>query len=252
MVRALRADPLADHETGCIVGQPIEHVEARGKNLLIHFGGGRTLHLHLRMMGRIYITEEALAASRARLREHAGARSARPQLLLKVDSFVITGNRIPVLRLLRKGQDTKAPDLASLGPDLLSDSFDEDQAVARLVRLGPAAIGPALLMQQCVSGIGNVYKSEVLFLERVPPTQPVASLGPARLRALLRRARQLLQQNSLAARRTTRTTLGGSRLWVYRRAGLPCFCCNGNIAVMHQGPSPGRSTYYCATCQGGG
>lgn len=235
-VEALSADPIPDALATSFVGRTISAVDARGKNLLVRFDDGRALHVHLRMLGRVRVD----APSRA---------PARAQLRLQVPGAVVTGRRIPVLRVLSGDAERRAPDLASLGPDLLADHFEEAEAVRRLRALGPREIGDALLAQRAVAGIGNVYKSEVLFLERVDPRATVATLSDDQLRALLARSRSLLQKNLGPGARRTRGALAGARLWVYGRRGRPCLVCGTPVASFRQGAAPGRTTYHCPLCQ---
>jgi endonuclease-8 len=235
-VRAFESHVIADDVARTVVGKRVSAVEARGKNLLVRFDDGRALHVHLRMLGRIRV-DPSVKYMRF-----------RPQLLLSVDGAVVTGRRIPVLRLLSgEAAERRAPDLATLGPDLLADDFDEAEALRRLRSLGARPIAEALLVQSALAGIGNVYKSETLFMERVDPRTPVRELDDARLTALVRRARSLLKLNTkLRGPRRTRSSLAGPRVWVYDRAGRACLVCKTPIARIHQG---GRSTYHCPTCQ---
>jgi endonuclease-8 len=118
-----------------------------------------------------------------------------------------------------------------------------------LKSLGARPIGEALLVQRALAGIGNIYKSEVLFLEGVHPGMPTARLEEERLRGLVRRARDLLRRNVGAGRRVTRLSLAGPRFWVYGRSGKACLRCGTRIEMFRQGAPPGRSTYHCPRCQ---
>ena len=102
--------------------------------------------------------------------------------------------------------------------------------------------------QTLVCGIGNVYKSEVLFLERVEPFIAVESLTTEELRRILVRARKLLRKNVGEVRRRTRHRADGRRHWVYGRGGQPCYECGETILLRRQGDL-GRATYWCAACQ---
>jgi endonuclease-8 len=172
----------------------------------------------------------------------------RAQLVLSVDGAIVTGHRIPVLRLIAQGDDRRAPELANLGPDLLGPNVDDEEALRRLRALSSRAIGDALLVQRAMAGIGNVFKSEVLFLERIDPRTPLAKIDDVRLRAVIRRARELLAANLGRGPRTTRRA-PGSRVWVYGRGGEPCLVCGAPIVRLLQGAPPGRSTYACPACQ---
>jgi endonuclease-8 len=247
-VVSLRAQRIPDAAADEIVGRRIIGVVARGKNFLVRFERDRVLHVHLRMNGRIFVERPRSAFWKPR------SGTETPSLRLVVPGAVVVGRDLPVCRLLTAGQEARA--LAELGPDLLAEDFDEDRAVARL-RAGGASreIGVALLDQSALAGIGNVYKSEVLFLEGIHPTTRVADLDEATLRAAVRRARGLLAQNaqkSGGGPRTTRRSLAGSKAWVYGRAGRPCLRCGGTVESVRQGGGAGRSTYFCPTCQAKG
>ncbi len=235
--REVRAATAQSLDVASLVGRTVTAVESRGKNLLVRFDDGRALHVHLRMLGRLHVQQER-------------ARGA-PQIALDAGGAVVVGRRIPVLRLLSPDAERRSPDLARLGPDLLAPDFDEAEALARLRALATRAIGDALLVQSAVAGIGNVYKSEVLFLERVDPRTCVRDLDDEELLALLRRARTLLTLNAKrGGPRRTRSSLAGPHVWVYDRAGKRCLVCSAPIARLVQGSTGApRSTYHCPACQ---
>jgi endonuclease-8 len=239
-VLSLRARAIPDAAAEEIAGRHIRAVEARGKHLLIRFEPDRVLHVHLRMGGRIVV-------ERPRSRFWTAPARTLPDLRLAVAGTTILGQNLPVCRLLFANQEKRA--LAALGPDLVEEDVDLNEAIRRLRALGPREIAVALLDQRAMSGIGNVYKSEVLFLEGIDPRARVASLGEDALRAVVERASVLLRRNVGPGPRTTRSALRGPRLWVYGRGGRPCIRCGTAIARFKQGPAPGRSTYWCPTCQ---
>lgn len=241
-VIALRAHDIDDAIADTVVGHAIDAVAARGKNLLLRFDDGRALHIHLRMNGRVRIERPRSAFWRPRTASH--------QLRLEVRGATVVGDRIPVLRLLAAGAEDRAPDLQSLGPDLLGETLDEGECLARLRGTGALPIGEAIMLQRVIAGVGNVYKSEVLFMERRAPTAPVASLSDDALLGIVRRARTLLLANVGRNDRVTRSTLRGtSPFWVYGRLGKPCFRCRSPVERIQQGAPPGRSTYHCPSCQ---
>jgi endonuclease-8 len=145
-----------------------------------------------------------------------------------------------------------ARDWARLGPDIVAEAFAPDDAVGGLRALGGArAIGEALLEQRALAGIGNIYKSEALFAEKVSPFARIADLDDATLGALVGRARVLMRRNLAPAEsRTTTSGLASSRYAVYRRSKRPCPRCGTPIVRVVQGRDS-RSTYYCPRCQPG-
>ncbi len=218
-------------------GRVAVKVEARGKHLLVRFDDGRTLHTHMRMDGRWDIYREGDRWARD---------DARAFVVLQTEEWTAVCFDAPLVELARAGVE---PELVRrLGPDLLDPEVDLDEARRRLTALAALPIGEAIMRQDAVSGIGNVYKSEVLFITRVSPFARVDSLSDDTLRSILEQARRLMRQNLGGRARTTRRRFSGSRLWVYGRSGKPCFACATPIRMRRQGDT-GRSTYYCERCQ---
>ena len=152
-----------------VVGREITAIESLGKNLLIRFDNGLELRTHLRMNGSWH---------RYRPGERWRRPVARARLVLEVPGSVAVCFDAPVVELLeQRAEATHAP-LGGLGPDLLSPDFDADEAIRRLRDPSRAAmsIGEALLDQRALAGIGNVYRSEVLWIDRVSPFATVGEL----------------------------------------------------------------------------
>jgi endonuclease-8 len=234
-----------------IAGRIVEKVTAAGKHVLMRFSGDLLLRTHMRMNGSWHIYRP-------------GERWRRPRrdmrIVVATAAFEAVGFNVPVAEFLQGREIERQEDLRLMGPDLLGDTFDETEAVRRLRERGATAIADALLNQRVVAGIGNVYKSEVLFLCRTSPFAHVADLDDDTLRALLATARTHLKANVIdptsaivtyrGFRRTTRRADPGERLYVYGRARKPCRKCATAIQVRAQGPDA-RLTYWCPTCQPG-
>lgn len=257
IARALRAriegEPLArlwlraHGDAAVAAGARVGEVAALGKHLLVALApraGERVLHVHLGIAGRWRRVEPgAPALGNERLR-----------LETAKDGFACL--RAPVTELLRRVELPGHPALAHLGPDLLAGELDLDALVARARRRDPATVADLLLDQTVACGLGNVYKSELAFLEGVAPRTPLRALDDARLRALYARARELLLANLGGWRRTTTRKVtpgepwpaGAPRLWVYGRHGRPCLRCGAAIAVERLGDGA-RSTWWCRRCQ---
>ncbi|MBA2255402.1 MAG: Fpg/Nei family DNA glycosylase [Chloroflexi bacterium] len=240
---------------GMAVGSHVERVEARGKHLLIDFSNGLTLHTHLRMHGSWH---------RYRPGERWRRTPARAVAVIEVPGAVAVCFDAPTAELLDSRAIVLHPSLTALGPDLLAPGPDLDEAFRRLRAPSRAALplGEALLDQTALAGLGNVYRSEVCFIERVDPFAPVASFEDGRLRTLLQTARRLLAANRMTPHRTTTVdALGGApgtggprrgpRQYVYGRTGRPCQRCRSGIRSRVTGELP-RRTYWCPTCQPSG
>ncbi len=225
-----------------IVGATVTAVEPRGKHLLIRFDNGLILRSHLRMTGSWH-------------RYRPGERWRRPErrasAVIETAESVAVAFSTPVVELLTDAELRRSVPIRTLGPDLLGRAVDLNEAVGRLRTRDETPLADALLDQRAVAGIGNVYKSEVAFLERLDPWSPVRSYDDDELRAALATARRLLQANTRGgARITTGSRRRGEGLWVYGRAGRPCRRCGTPIRSARQGPLA-RLTFWCPTCQEG-
>lgn len=221
--------------TASRVGRVVVDVRSRGKHLIVAFDDGLLLCTHLLMNGSWHVQ---------RVGEPWRKPATRATVVMENDAWTVVGFDLPIARFARS--EAHVPQLARLGVDLLSET-SIDVALPRLRALGDVPIGVALMRQQAVAGIGNVYKSEVLFLERVDPFARLADVDDATLRRVLERARTSMRENLGGGRRTTRRGEGG-RHWVYDRSGAPCFVCGTLVRMRRQGDD-GRSTYWCPQCQ---
>jgi endonuclease VIII len=225
------------YATTDLAGRSVTESLSRGKHLLLRVEGGITVHTHLRMDGswRVRPASEAVPASH------------RIRLILANDAWQAAGYQLGVVEVLRTAQEDQVT--GHLGPDLLGPGWDPDEAVRRL-RAAPArAIGEALLDQRNLAGIGNLYKSEVLFLRGVSPWRPAGDIAdPA---ALVGLARRLLDANKeRIGQVTTGVWRRGEETWVYGRAGRPCRRCGTRIKTAAQGSEPEeRVTFWCPHCQ---
>jgi endonuclease-8 len=237
------------HEDHPVTGRTVDRVYSLGKHLLVQFSRDLVLRTHMRMNGswHIYRPGEPWKRSRRDMR-----------VLVATADFEAVGFNIPVAELLSGRDLERHRELRHLGPDLLGETFDAALAFDR-ARARPAAeIGDALLNQRVMAGVGNVYKSEVLFACGVGPFTQVAAVTDDELRKLIDTARKFLLANvhtGLAPmttytgyRRTTRRDDPAERLWVYGRARLPCRRCGTPILVKAQG-TDARLTYWCPGCQ---
>jgi endonuclease-8 len=222
-----------------VVGSSVAAVESRGKHLLIRFSTGAVLRTHMRMTGSWHLY-------RMGSRWQKPARLARATV--EAGDVVAVCFSAPEVEMLSAGEAARHAGLERLGPDLLDEEFDEAEAFRRLLAAGDGQIADALLDQSIVAGIGNVYKSEMLFLERVSPFDAVTGLDDDTLRRLLLTARRLMRRNVGTGRRRTTDGNQAGNLWVYDRAGRPCARCGTPIRRALQGQHA-RSTYWCPTCQ---
>ena len=234
-----------------IAGRTIERIESAGKHHLIVFSGELILRTHMRMNGSWHLYRHGE-------RWWRGPQAMRVRL--DTADWVAVAFNVPVAEFVTPRELATTDPVAKLGPDLLGREFDRDEAVRRVIASAHQPIAMSLLDQRLVAGIGNVYKSEVLFLSGVNPFTAAGAVGQETLERMLDLARGLLKDNVIDGtspriqtyrnlRMTNRASEHGESLWVYGRAGKPCRKCGTPIEMKKMGVEA-RSTYWCPRCQG--
>jgi endonuclease-8 len=222
-----------DRWPDALAGRALRSVDAHGKHLFLRFDGRLTLHSHLRMTGSWGIHRD-------------GARWKRPPhrawLVIASGDWRVVQFDGPVLELLSDSRTRSDPHLASLGQDILGEDFDEGLFLARLRADDPTRpIGDALLNQQTVAGIGNLWKAESCFAVGVDPWRALADVRDEEALALVGFARERMAQ-------TVREGFTARPRAIYRQAGRPCPRCGATIRRRGQGEN-NRLTFWCPGCQ---
>jgi formamidopyrimidine-DNA glycosylase len=223
----------------------IDRVDRRGKYLIVRFGSGRALLIHLRMTGSL-------------LHAAAGALPVDPhrRAVITLDDGSDVAYR-DVRRfgtwLLLEPDEVEAYVDARVGREPLDDAYAAKHLAERLAgRRAP--VKAALLDQRTVAGVGNIYADEALWRARVHPLTPAGRLGPQDVRRLHRALRRALEHGIARQGSTLRDyrTPDGARgtmqeeFRVYGRAGEPCPRCGTPIDKIRVA---GRGTWYCPECQ---
>jgi len=227
--------------TASLAGWVVAESTCRGKHLLLRFhtpaGRAMTLHSHLRMDGtwRTYRKGE----------RWTGRPAHTIRVALSTETVDAVGFHLHELAVVPTAEESTL--VGHLGPDLLGTDWDPAEAVRRLSAAPGVQIGDALLDQRNLAGIGNIYKSETLFLRGVSPFRPVSEV--ADLPAVVDLAHRLLKSNvGRWTQITTGSTRPGEQHWVYGRRNRPCRRCGTTIRSTEQGPHD-RVTYWCPSCQ---
>ncbi|MFI7482654.1 DNA-formamidopyrimidine glycosylase family protein [Kocuria sp. M1R5S2] len=242
--------------TADLSGRTVTEVVPRGKHLLIRVDGGPeglvplTLHSHLLMEGLWHVYPRGVRWRRPAHQARAVLETAAAQAV---------GFDLGMLDLLPTAEEDDV--VGHLGPDLLGPDWDRGEALARLASHPSRAVAAAIMDQRNLAGIGNVYRSEVLFLRRLHPFTPVADVPDPG--ALVDLAQRLLHVNRDRAQRSTvgGPARRGAQLWVYGRGRQPCRRCGTPVTESriddaelvpgepHAGPSRDRAVWFCARCQ---
>ena len=228
-------------------GAPFETAARRGKHVLLHLGGGHVLVTHLRMTGRFLL----LPAERG-LPPHTHA-------VFHLDDgrrLVFTDQRhFGLMKLVRAEELHETRELRALAPEPFAEEFTPDYLRRTLGRTR-RALKEVLLDQTKVTGLGNIYAAEVLFLARVHPFVAASELSSRRVPRLHRAILDVLNE-SIAHGSTMNVdpeNIDGSyygggyegRWRVYDREGEPCLKCGARVRRVSRA---GRSTYFCPRCQ---
>lgn len=232
-----------------LIGQTIVGVQRRAKFIVIEFGSGDRITVHLRMTGELLFQESPTAPLPQRqlpyLRASFGLNDGAALHFFDVRKF----GRIQLL-----SPSEWALFDASLGVEPLSSDFTPSAFRAMLTRRR-RQVKPLLLDQTVIAGLGNIYVDESLFRARIHPLQP-SDLVSARKAADLQRVIVTVLHEAVEDRGTTlRDYRGGSgqegehqhKLLVYGSpAGHPCPRCGAGLARAVIGQ---RGTVFCPRCQ---
>jgi endonuclease-8 len=229
-------------EDAPLAGRTIECVEAAGKNLLMHFSGDLHLRTHMRMHGswHLYRPGERWRMPRSEMR-----------LVIETAEWVAVGFHVPVAEFHDSASMERQIDLRLIGPDLIGETFDEEEAMRRIRARPDEEIADVLLNQRVVAGIGNEYKSELLFIARVNPFTRVRDVSDEQLTNILKTARKIMVANVAKrspARITTFSLNPNAQQYVFSRGRKPCRRCGTPIEYAKQGKDA-RGTYWCPKCQ---
>ena len=214
-------------------GKTVLSIRTFGKHLVVDMDSGQSIRIHLGMSGRwVVLPADRRAPGSARLalttQDHHACCFGAPKLEV---------GRTPAIEKL----------VSRLGPDILGVGFEPRELIERARTRNAGAIAEVLLDQKVIAGIGNVYKSELLFLVGIHPESPVSSLSDRELLEIASRAKTLLASNvRLGGRSTTGERGRGRETWVYDRAGLACRRCATAVVRTRLGD---RVTYWCPSCQ---
>lgn len=238
-----------------VVGATIVAVHRHGKHIEMVLDNGSSIVVHLKMTGHFLYktpkTKDDPIFTEDRVNgyiHHIFTFSDRATLEFS------DMRKFGWLWLMPTEEVVKLKSIASLGVDALARDFNRKTFGALLAKKVHQKIGPVLLEQNLIAGIGNIYRSEALFLAGILPSRRIEGISVAEQGVLLEAIKKVLRE----AVRLQGTTDGDFRnifgepgkfkraLYVYRRDGEPCKKCGTIIA---RGKMMQRSIFYCTTCQ---
>ena len=231
-----------------LVGEHITGIETHGKHLLLDLSTGETLHCHGAQYGSWQVGERPLDLRKEE--KHV-------RLRLATDAHEAVFFHGPTVELLTPEERATHERLNSLGPDVMAGTpehslFDRDEAARRVAAEGDKPIGPVFLDQRVMAGVGNIYKSEGLFLAGIDPRRPANEVAREDLDRFWDAVIPLMWEGTKTWGRTKTTPTElreqGIPRWVYQRKNKPCATCGTAVELIRLPPYD-RATYLCPTCQ---
>ncbi|WP_309069679.1 DNA-formamidopyrimidine glycosylase family protein [Microbacterium sp.] len=231
-----------------------------GENSLTSIGAPRRTRVHVRMSEQTKALEPSAAddADNGGVPEDEWPPPVVGQVRLRLLTDVTCADlRGPTACVIETPQQVAAV-MARLGPDpLVGDPVENEERFVAAVRGRNVAIGQLLMDQAVVSGIGNVYRAEMLFRANLDPHTPGRAIPEEIVRGLWRDWVALLRIGVETGQMMTMDGLEGDawrkamahrddRHWVYHRAGLPCRVCGTEIVLEEM---QARKLYWCPNCQ---
>jgi len=251
-------------EAALLDGTPLLGAESAGKHLFVEFEGDRVVHVHLGLIGTFEVVagEPPPPVGAVRLRLVAGApgsgQEEDPEAGREAGQPAYADLRGATVCSLVTAEQ-RAAVVGRLGPDPLRGDADPERAWRRIAA-SSRPIGDLLMDQDVVAGVGNVYRAEVLFRNRMHPLRPGNTLRRSRFQALWDDLVALMAEGVRAGRidtvrpehlpeamgRPPRRDDHGGEVYVYRRQGLPCHVCGTRVRTE---PLAGRNSFWCPRCQ---
>ncbi|QIK65762.1 Fpg/Nei family DNA glycosylase [Nocardioides sp. HDW12B] len=238
-------------EAALLDGGRLERADAAGKHLFLEVEGGHVVHVHLGLIGTFVIRTGVLEppVGQVRLRLVAGG-DARETTYADLRGAITCALVTP---------EQQEAVIARLGPDPLRADADPGRAWARISR-SPRSIGDLLMDQAVMAGVGNVYRAEALFRQRLHPFRPGTSVRRGRFEALWADLVTLMAEGVRTNRidtvrpehtpeamgRDPRRDDHGGEVYVYRRHEQPCHVCGTRIRTKELA---GRNAFWCPRCQ---
>lgn len=235
-------------EAALLDGDVLTGAEAFGKHLFIDFGPDRIVHVHLGLIGKLWLIEGEPTSP-------AGPETLRLRIARDELSAELRGPQW--CRLIT--DEVRDQVIAKSGDDPIRPESTGEQAWTRISRSGRSIA--ALLMDQAVTaGVGNIYRAEVLFRHRVNPFKEGRTLSRRTWNAIWADLVVLMRDGVAEGRidsvreehlpeamgRAPRVDRHGGEVYVYRRAGLPCLVCGTPVRTQLL---EGRNLYWCPRCQ---
>lgn len=248
--------------------ETVESINRLGKLLIVKLSGAKCLLIHLRMTGQLIYKASSQNGTPSSSDFGGGfpnqsfVNKLPDKTTRAIFTFMDNSNlffndqrKFGYIKPLPSSEILSDPFVAALGPDPLSKDFTVKDFCTRLPNNSKRSIKAVLLDQSIVSGIGNIYADESLFLAKIMPDRPTLTLTKAEQEKLLKAIKSCLQQSIDDGGSTMKDYVDSEGLrgeyldlhaHVFNRSGLACHACGG---VIQKAKIAGRGTHFCPKCQ---
>ena len=227
-------------------GSVLRKAEAHGKHLFHTFGRDLVVHVHLGLYGTFDEGELPAPEPRGQLRMRLVGETHFADLRGPTACELLTRAEVEAIR-------------DRLGPDPLRRDFDPDRVWARISR-SASPLATLLMDQKVISGVGNVYRAELLYRHGLDPQLSGKALDRGTWDAMAADLVVLMKDGVRTGRIDTvrreddprrkgqvaRKDRHGGEVYVYRRAGMPCHVCGTTVLTATHAA---RNLFWCPTCQ---
>jgi endonuclease VIII len=261
-----------------ILGTEVIDIETFGKNIVISFSSGTFLRNHMMMWGKwriydrtafdqglahppprsVWRSKKALIDTDGSSKENAQTtdvrKDSRVRLVLLTSNHAVVQFNGPVIQFLNSHPSSVTP-MCLLGPDPLKGTYDNKGVLKRLEERNERIVADLLLDQTFVAGVGNMYKSEILFQVGLCPFIKTSVISKEKKVRLINQIPKTLWCGyyNIGKTRPIRDKDGQiskwtNNYWVFRRAGHICWVC-GKSKIQMDRKRTRRVTYWCPNCQ---
>lgn len=255
--------PYPDGFSQFLIGASFKNLRRRAKYIIGDLDNDNSVIIHLGMSGRITLVGDGQSLTFDDYVYQTGAKARHDHVKLGLNlpngnAFDLVFNdprRFGLWDIVKTNELEQSKHFAHLGPEPLEDNFDGVKLLARIGKKA-APIKLALLNQEIVVGLGNIYVCEALYMSKIHPERPANSLSITEANTLVQNAKSVLKDainsggSTLNDFRHTDGNLGGfqEKFLAYDCEGKNCPNpkCDEKIARITQG---GRSTFFCPKCQ---
>ncbi|ANZ35494.1 DNA glycosylase [Lentzea guizhouensis] len=240
------SSPQGRFAASLVDGRTLVRAEAHGKHLFHVYGPDAVVHVHLGLYGTFTESPLPVLLPVGQVRMRMAGATHWTDLRGPTACEVLNTDEVKAIR-------------ARLGPDPLRRDANPDLAYERVIR-SRQSLAVLLMDQKVIAGVGNVYRAEVLFRHNVNPLLAGNKVSRelwdalwADLVVLMKDGVKVGQINTVrrehmprAMKRPPRVDRHGGEVYVYRRAGEPCFLCGTEVRTT---VLAARNLFWCPVCQ---